>query len=79
MAWVVVHFATLGLVKRSSSNPRPRQRILAVVLVVTAMGLIVGEPFPKGVVLLALTETHGIDAGDVPALALLLVAGWLAI
>jgi hypothetical protein len=30
-------------------------------------------------VLVSLTESHGIDAGDLPSLGLLLVAGWLAI
>jgi hypothetical protein len=30
-------------------------------------------------VLLSLTETHGVDTGDIPALALLLVAACLAI
>jgi hypothetical protein len=43
-----------------------------------AAGMIVAEPFPKGRVLFTLTETHGVDAGDLPALALLLVAGWVA-
>jgi hypothetical protein len=36
------------------------------------------EPFPKGPVLFSLTESHGVDAGDLPALVLLLVAGWFA-
>jgi hypothetical protein len=37
------------------------------------------EPFPKGDVLLKLTTHHGVDIGDLPALALLLVAACLAI
>jgi hypothetical protein len=61
--------------------PRPgsRRRILAVALAAVAIGIVVVEPFPKGVVLLSLTDTHGIHAGDLPALALLLVAAWFAI
>jgi hypothetical protein len=33
--------------------------------------LAVLEPLPKGRVLLSLTSSHGVDAGDLPALALL--------
>jgi hypothetical protein len=44
-----------------------------------AVLLVVAEPFPKGALLVSLTESHGIDAGDLPALGLLLVAGRLAI
>jgi hypothetical protein len=39
----------------------------------------IGEPFPSGRVLLSLTDTHSIDAGDIPALAMLLVAACLAV
>ena len=42
-------------------------------------GLLVAEPFPKGKVLLSLTSTHGVDTGDIPALAMLLVAAYLAV
>jgi hypothetical protein len=49
------------------------------VLAVVAIGLVVVEPFPSGRVLLSLTDTHGIDAGDIPALAMLLVAACLAV
>jgi hypothetical protein len=49
------------------------------VLAAVAVGLVVVEPFPKGIVLLSLTHTHGVDVGDLPALALLLVAVGLAI
>ena len=52
---------------------------LALVLAAVAVGLVVVEPFPKGKVLLSLTSTHGVDAGDLPALAMLLVAVVLAI
>lgn len=60
-------------------SPRMRRRVLAVVLAAVAIWMVVVEPLPKGVVLLSLTDTHGIHAGDLPALALLLVAGWFAI
>ena len=52
---------------------------MALVLAAVAIGLVVAEPFPKGDTLLALTEHHGVDAGDLPAIALLLVAAWLAL
>jgi hypothetical protein len=58
---------------------RRRRRLQALVLAAVAIGLVVVEPFPKGMILLSLTDTHGIDAGDLPALALLLVAACLAI
>lgn len=48
-------------------------------LVAVAIGLVIVEPFPKGEVLVSLTPTHGVDVGDLPAVALLLVAAWLAI
>ena len=54
-------------------------RGLALVLAAVAVGLVVVEPLPKGKVLLPLTSTHGVDAGDLPALAMLLVAVVLAI
>jgi hypothetical protein len=57
---------------------RRRRRLLALALVALAVALIVIEPFPKGVVLVSLTRTHGVDAGDLPAIALALAAGWLA-
>jgi hypothetical protein len=49
------------------------------VLATVGVGMVIVEPFPKGVVLFSLTETHGVDTGDLPALALLLVAAWLAV
>ena len=48
-------------------------------LAVVAIVLVVVEPFPKGLVLVTLTATHGIDLGDLPALGLLLIATCLAI
>jgi hypothetical protein len=38
---------------------------------------IVIEPFPKGFVLVSITPTHGVDAGDLPAILLLAAAAWL--
>jgi hypothetical protein len=48
-------------------------------LAAVAIGLVVVEPFPKGVVLVSFTHTHGVDVGDLPALALLLLAACIAI
>jgi hypothetical protein len=47
--------------------------------VIDAIGLIIIEPFPKGAVLVSVTATHGIDASDLPAVVLLLIAAWVAI
>jgi hypothetical protein len=58
---------------------RRRRRVLALVLAAVAFGLVVVEPFPKGKVLLSLTQTHGVDTGDIPALGILLVAVCLAV
>ena len=58
----------------SRLQTRRRRRLLVLVLAAVAVGLVVLEPFPKGKVLLSLTSTHGVDAGDLPAVALLLVA-----
>jgi hypothetical protein len=59
-------------------STRSRRRILALALVTVAAGMLMAEPFPEGAVLVSLTKSHGVDAGDVPALVLLLVGGWLA-
>jgi len=50
---------------------------LALVVVATVMVLV--EPFPQRAVLVSLTRTHGIDAGDLPAVGLYLLAGVLAL
>jgi hypothetical protein len=55
------------------------RRLLALMLAAVAVGLVLADPFPKGNVLLSLTSTNGVDAGDLPAVALLLVAVGLAI
>jgi hypothetical protein len=62
----------------TAQSARARRRLLALALVTVAACFLVAEPFPKGAVLFSLTESHGVDAGDLPALVLLLVAGWLA-
>ena len=59
-------------------SARARRRLLALVLVTVAAWMLAAEPFPKGVVLLSLTASHGVDAGDLPALVLLVLGGWLA-
>jgi hypothetical protein len=67
---------------REVSRPitaRRRRRLLALALAAVAIGLVVLEPFPRGEVLLSLTDTHGIDTGDIPALAMLLVAAALTV
>jgi hypothetical protein len=63
----------------SRMQTRGRRRILALVLAALGVGLVVVEPFPKGKVLLSVTSTHGVDTGDIPALAMLLVAAHLVI
>ena len=63
----------------SRPTRRRNRRLSALVLATVAIGLVIVEPFPKGEVLVSLTPTHGVDVGDLPAVALLLVAAWLAI
>ena len=58
---------------------RPAQIVLAVVLVVAAAAIMVLEPLPHGPVLLTLTREHGVDTGDLPAVALLLLAAWVVL
>ncbi len=50
---------------------------LAVAMAVVATAIVVLEPLPPGPVLLTLTSDHGVDAGDLPAVALYLTAGWV--
>jgi hypothetical protein len=56
-----------------------QRKILAFVLVVLAIGQVVLQAIPNGVMLLTVTATHGVHAGDLPVLALLLAASWLAV
>ena len=58
---------------------RPGRIVLAVVLVVAAAAVVVLEPLPHGPVLLTLTREHGVDTGDLPAVALLLLAVWVVL
>ena len=58
---------------------RPGRIVLAVVLVVAAAAVVVLEPLPQGPVLLTLTREHGVDTGDLPAVALLLLAVWVVL
>jgi hypothetical protein len=61
-------------------QPRRRRTLQAALLLVAlAILIVVAEPFPMGDVLFKLTMDHGVDVGDLPALALLLVAAGLAI
>jgi hypothetical protein len=64
---------------RPAQPPRRRRLLTALLLVALAVVMVIAEPFPKGDVLLTLTHNHGVDVGDLPALALLLVAALLAI
>ena len=69
------------MTKRATQRRTRRPAGLAVgfVLVVTATAMVIIEPFPHGATLVALTHEHGIEAGDVPAIALYLVAALLAL
>jgi hypothetical protein len=60
-------------------TPRSGRIALAAVLVVAATAIVVLEPLPHGPVLLTLTSDHGVEGGDLPAVALLLVAAWLVL
>ena len=61
-------------------QPRRRRRPQAALLLVALATLIVvAEPWPRGEVLFKFTMDHGVDVGDLPALALLLVAACLAV
>jgi hypothetical protein len=64
---------------RSAARRDRWRKVTAVGLVAVAIAAIIVEPFPKGFVLLSFTHKHGIDAGDIPAIILLLVAAWLAV
>ena len=61
------------------TGSRPVRYAVAAVLVVVATAMVILEPFPSGAVLVTLTRTHGIDVDDLPAVALFLVAGEIAL
>ena len=63
--------------RRPPVRSRPGRVALAVVLVVMAAAIVVLEPLPHGPVLLTLTRDHGVDSGDLPAVALLVLAAWI--
>ena len=65
--------------RRPPVRSRPARVALAVVLVVAAASIVVLEPLPHGSVLLTLTSDHGVDSGDLPAVALLLLAAWIVL
>ena len=48
-------------------------------LIAIAIGWTIIPIMPEGEVILALNAAHGIHAGDLPILVLLLIAGWLAL
>jgi hypothetical protein len=58
---------------------RSGRRLLAFMLVAVAVVMVIAEPFPKTAVLLKFTPTHGVDVGDLPAVAPLLIAALLAL
>ena len=58
---------------------RPGRIALAVVLVGLAAAIVALEPLPHGPVLLTLTRDHGLESGDLPAVALLLLAAWIVL
>jgi hypothetical protein len=60
-------------------TPRPGRIALAAALVVAATAIVVLEPVPHGPVLLTLTADHGVDTGDLPAVALYLLAAWVVL
>jgi hypothetical protein len=62
----------------SLERRRAVQKIIALVLVTTAVCGIVFEPIDKGSVMFSITHKHGVDTGDLPFVVLLVVAAWLA-
>jgi hypothetical protein len=60
-------------------TPRPGRIALAAALVVAATAIVVLERLPHGPVLLTLTADHGVDTGDLPAVALYLLAAWVVL
>jgi hypothetical protein len=48
--------------------------MIAAALVAAAVAWVLAEPIAKGPVLVSVSAHHGLDAGDLPALALLVLA-----
>jgi hypothetical protein len=46
----------------------------AALLMAVALGWVIAEPVGKGPVLVAFSRNHGLDVGDLPAVALVAVA-----
>lgn len=67
-----------GVVAGPWRRPDLGRLFVALGLVLVAVVWIVVEPAGKGELLLRLTETHGIDVGDLPGLALLVAAAVVA-
>lgn len=57
---------------------RPARSLLALLLVAAAIA-VVAIAVPEGPTLVSLTRSHGIHAGDLPVIALLLLAAWVGI
>jgi hypothetical protein len=55
---------------------RPARSLLAMLLVAAAIA-VVAVAVPEGPTLVSLTRTHGVHAGDLPVIALLLLAAWV--
>ena len=70
---------TVEEMSRPAQPPRRRRLLVALLLVALAIVMVIAEPFPKGGVVLKLTQTHGVDVDDLPAIALLLIAACLAV
>ena len=71
--------ATRPTNEESSLDRRTAQRrVIALALVTAAVCGIVFEPFNKGSLVLAITDKHGVDSGDLPFIILLALAAWLA-
>src|SRR5690606_33858780 len=66
-------------VMSNRATQRPWRRVAGRVLGVVAAAKGVLEPFASGAVLVSLTREHGVDVGDLPAVALYLAAAFLAL
>jgi hypothetical protein len=53
--------------------------VVALFALAVAIAMVVVEPFPRSRILLTVTKQHGVDAGDLPAIALCVAAIWIAL